>query len=47
MKKYLKKIPLGKPAAPDDIIGLVSFLISNQSNYITGENIHIDGGFST
>ena len=47
MRKYLKKIPLGKPAAPDDIIGLVNFLISDQSNYITGENIHIDGGFST
>jgi len=30
---------------PNDVLGAVNFLISNQSNYITGSDIVIDGGW--
>jgi len=45
--KYIKNIPQGKISKPNDIFGLLNFLIDDSSNYITGQNIHIDGGFST
>ncbi len=38
-------IPLGRIAKPDDIADVVLFLLSESSNYITGETIFVDGGF--
>jgi 3-oxoacyl-[acyl-carrier protein] reductase len=38
------KIPLGRMGFPEDIANLVSFLVSEESNYITGEDINITGG---
>lgn len=37
-------IPLGKPGKPEDVSRVVRFLASEDSNYITGQTIHIDGG---
>jgi 3-oxoacyl-[acyl-carrier protein] reductase len=37
-------IPLGKPGKPEDVARVVRFLASEDSNYITGQTIHIDGG---
>ena len=42
--KYSKKVPLGRMANRDDIKGIVVFLASQASSYITGENILMDGG---
>lgn len=39
-----KLIPLKRKGKPDDIAGLVEYLISEDANYITGENIKVDGG---
>ena len=39
-------IPIGRFANPDEISGLVGFLISEKGSYITGQNIVIDGGLS-
>ena len=33
-------------ATEEDIIWPIIFLISKESNYITGQNLIIDGGFS-
>ena len=38
------KIPLGRMGVPEDVANLVSFLVSEQSSYITGEAINIAGG---
>lgn len=39
-----KHIPLGKFATPQDVAGVVLFLVSESSSYITGQVINIDGG---
>lgn len=41
------QIPLKRFARPAEIAGLVSFLLSNDAGYITGNIIPIDGGLST
>lgn len=45
-KKYLKLIPANKMANQQDIFGALEFLISDRSNYVNGQNLHVDGGFS-
>ena len=40
----IAKIPSARLGEPDDIANAVVFLCSNQSNYINGETIHINGG---
>ena len=46
LRNYLKNIPLKRMANQKDIYGVLKFLVSDNSNYINGENIHVDGGFS-
>lgn len=46
VKNYEEKVPLKRMGKPDDIAPLVSFLLSDESEYITGQNIAIDGGWT-
>jgi len=41
---YLGGIPLGRFGTPEDVAGVIGFLASDMSDYITGQVIHIDGG---
>ncbi|MGI9952762.1 SDR family oxidoreductase [Moorellaceae bacterium AZ2] len=43
---WLQKIPLGRFGAEDDLKGVIVFLSSAASNYITGQYIVIDGGLT-
>ena len=40
----ISKIPSARLGEPDDIANAVLFLISNQSDYINGETLHVNGG---
>ena len=40
----ISKIPSARLGEPKDIANAVSFLASNQSNYINGETLHVNGG---
>jgi NAD(P)-dependent dehydrogenase (short-subunit alcohol dehydrogenase family) len=37
-------IPMGRMGKPDDVAGLVSYLVSDEASYITGVTIRVDGG---
>ncbi len=43
-QKALENIPLGHFGEPEDIAKAVSFLASNDSAYITGTTLHVNGG---
>jgi meso-butanediol dehydrogenase/(S,S)-butanediol dehydrogenase/diacetyl reductase len=43
-KRRTSLIPLGRPETAEDVAGLVSFLASRDSDYMTGQAINIDGG---
>ena len=40
----VSKIPSARLGEPEDIANAVLFLVSNQSNYINGETLHVNGG---
>jgi NAD(P)-dependent dehydrogenase (short-subunit alcohol dehydrogenase family) len=46
MKHILSKIPLGRTGEPDDLKGALIYLASPASNYVTGQTIFVDGGWT-
>lgn len=43
---WVARIPQGRMATPQDLTGLVNFLASDASSYLTGQQIIIDGGYT-
>lgn len=43
-KAILNQIPLEKLGQPSDVARVVRFLASDDSSYLTGQTIHVDGG---
>ena len=41
------RIPVGRPGGPTDLDGAVVFLASEESRYVTGQLLLVDGGMST
>jgi NAD(P)-dependent dehydrogenase (short-subunit alcohol dehydrogenase family) len=37
-------VPLARLGKPEEVAGVVAFLASSDASYITGAEIHIDGG---
>ncbi len=46
VKKYSEKVPLGRKADVREISGAIVYLSSEESSYITGQNLIIDGGWT-
>jgi NAD(P)-dependent dehydrogenase (short-subunit alcohol dehydrogenase family) len=40
------RLPQGRPGQPRDVAGLVSWLVSDDNTYITGQSISVDGGLT-
>jgi len=45
VSRYEEKTPLGRMATEDDFRGTIAYLASDLSNYMTGQNISVDGGW--
>lgn len=45
-KRIANNIPLGRLGTPDEVAKAVVFLASDESNFITGTELFIDGGFA-
>lgn len=45
-RKYCTKVPLGRMAFPEDLVGPLVFLASDASAYVTGIELRVDGGFT-
>lgn len=47
VKKYSEKVPLGRKAEVKEVSSAVVFLTSDESSYITGQNLIVDGGWTS
>lgn len=44
--KFMERIPLGRPAEPEDIADVIAFLASDDARFVNGVNLPVDGGLS-
>jgi meso-butanediol dehydrogenase/(S,S)-butanediol dehydrogenase/diacetyl reductase len=46
LARKVSQIPLGRIETPEDVAGVVAFLVSPEGAYITGQTIVVDGGIA-
>ncbi|KAJ5992788.1 Glucose/ribitol dehydrogenase [Penicillium sp. IBT 35674x] len=44
--QWTSLIPVGKMGVPEDLMGAVTFLLSDASKYVTGAELRVDGGYT-
>ena len=44
-EQFTKMVPLGRIGKPKDIAGAVVYLASEDSGYVTGQDITVDSGY--
>ena len=47
LENYRSTVPLGRMGVPTDLSGAVVFLASEASSFLTGQNLHVNGGTTT
>jgi NAD(P)-dependent dehydrogenase (short-subunit alcohol dehydrogenase family) len=46
VRKFAARVPLGRLAQPEELAGPLLFLASEESRYVTGQELLVDGGFT-
>jgi enoyl-[acyl-carrier-protein] reductase (NADH) len=46
MAERLRRIPLGRLGKPEDLVGAAMFLATDDSNFVAGESLFVDAGYS-
>lgn len=46
VNNYNFKVPMKRMGTPNDIVSAVYYLLADESNYVTGHNLVVDGGWS-
>jgi 3-oxoacyl-[acyl-carrier protein] reductase len=44
IRKMVEQVPVGRPGTPEEVAHAVAFLVADESAYLTGQVIHVDGG---
>jgi meso-butanediol dehydrogenase/(S,S)-butanediol dehydrogenase/diacetyl reductase len=42
--EFVRRIPLGRPAEPADVAGVIAFLAGDDARFVTGVVLPVDGG---
>ncbi len=42
----LRRIPMGRLARPEDLVGAAIFLATDDANFVAGESLYVDAGYS-
>ena len=43
---YSHRVPMGRMASREELVGIIIYLLSDASSYVTGQNFVIDGGYT-
>jgi len=46
LRQIVRRTPLGRPGRVEDVVGLVTFLMSPAASFISGQTIVVDGGLT-
>jgi len=46
VKAYGDRVPMGRMAEREELVGIILYLLSDSSSYVTGQNFIIDGGLT-
>jgi NAD(P)-dependent dehydrogenase (short-subunit alcohol dehydrogenase family) len=44
--EVLARVPMGRLARVEDIVGAVAFLLGDRASFITGQTLYVDGGYT-
>ena len=47
VEKYSKKVPMDRMGNENELSSTLEYLLSDESSYVTGQNIVVDGGFTS
>ncbi len=45
LAKMVRRVPVGRAGKPEEIAAVVAFLCSEEAAYITGQTLHVNGGW--
>jgi meso-butanediol dehydrogenase/(S,S)-butanediol dehydrogenase/diacetyl reductase len=44
LEKFAARIPMGRPAKPEEVAAVIAFLASADASFVNGVNLPVDGG---